>query len=145
MEAALRRVLAGVRSELLRQFMVVSHSSVPRLADLAARHLTRAELKTYKHNLALCLEDARPPIGRIVGPAVETSGNCVSAALKAQHLELPIGHQCAVCNQWFLLPTVEVLVWATMPLLQHRIIPFKVRLCSRNCLFTDTFVNILTK
>ncbi|KAJ1960150.1 hypothetical protein GGI12_003960 [Dipsacomyces acuminosporus] len=128
----------------LRQFSVSVLSSVPRLADFAARKLPRQQLITLKHSLAQCLESARPTLGRIVGPAMETSDNCVSVALKAQHLVLPAGHECAACSQWFLSPSAELLVWATFTLIP-RPVPFKARLCSRSCLYTANLAELLVR
>ncbi|PIA18935.1 hypothetical protein COEREDRAFT_6100 [Coemansia reversa NRRL 1564] len=125
----------------------LSDGGVPRLADLAARQLSRAQLIALKHKLAQCLDNARPALGRIIGLAQEPSDSSnggVLAALKAQHLVLPVGHLCAHCEQWFLTPAVELTVWAPFSILT-RPAPFVVRLCSRSCLYSTTLARILVQ
>ncbi|KAJ2083624.1 hypothetical protein H4R24_000682 [Coemansia sp. RSA 988] len=125
----------------------LSDGGVPRLADLAARQLSRAQLIALKHKLSQCLDNTRPALGRIIGSAFEptdSSSGGVLTALKAQHLILPVGHLCAHCEQWFLTPAVELTVWAPFSILT-RPAPFVVRLCSRSCLYNSTLAGILVQ
>ncbi|KAJ2849219.1 hypothetical protein IWW36_002792 [Coemansia brasiliensis] len=119
-------------------------AGVPRLTDLAARQLSQAQLIALKHRLALCVGGSGPMplLGRIVGPAVEPSDGGVLAALRVQHLALPLGHCCTACGRWFLMPAAEVCVWAPLSILS-RPAPFRLRLCSRNCLYSPALAAIL--
>ncbi|KAJ1719404.1 hypothetical protein LPJ53_005830 [Coemansia erecta] len=118
---------------------------VPRLSDLAARRLARPQLAALKHRLAQCLGPLRPALGRIVGPAVEPEDGGVLQALRAQHLAVPVGHLCAACGQWFLTPAAEVTVWMKAMPLVAREAPFRVRLCSRNCLGSEALASLLKR
>ncbi|KAJ2780850.1 hypothetical protein H4R18_003219 [Coemansia javaensis] len=142
-EAALGRRLA-LRGPA-RPFRLALHrGGLPRLADLAARRLSRAELAALKHRLAQCVGAAPLPLGRIVGLAADpasTTGGAV-AALAAQHLALPAGHLCACCARWFLMPPAELTVWAPLSLLP-RPAPFVVRLCGRACLHAPAVARLL--
>ncbi|KAJ2776473.1 hypothetical protein GGI15_004836 [Coemansia interrupta] len=120
-------------------------AGVPRLSDLAARRLTRPQLAALKHRLAQCLGPLRPALGRIVGPAVEPEDGGVLQALRAQHLAVPVGHLCAACGTWFLVPAVEITVWMTVMPLVARAAPFRVRLCSRNCLGSPALASLLKR
>ncbi|KAJ2678383.1 hypothetical protein GGI25_002368 [Coemansia spiralis] len=144
-EAALRRLLPSAQ-ESLRPFSVATRNSgIPRLVDLAARGVSREQLVALKHRLAQCLGSSQPALGRIVGPAIEpTEESSVLTALRTHHLAVPTGHECAHCSRWFLLPAAEITVWAPFSLLA-RPAPFKARLCSRNCLFSDKLAAILAK
>ncbi|KAJ1870711.1 hypothetical protein H4R99_007113 [Coemansia sp. RSA 1722] len=123
----------------------LEYAGVPRLSDLAARRLTRAQLITLKHRLSQCLESTHLALGRIVGPAIEPGDGGVLNLLRAQHLAVPVGHQCAGCGLWFLAPAAEIVVWAPLPPLLVRAVPLKVRLCSRNCLASDAMLAVLKK
>ncbi|KAJ2722031.1 hypothetical protein GGI07_003565 [Coemansia sp. Benny D115] len=127
--------------------LALTSAGVPRLSDLAARRLSRVELAALKQRLAQCLGilAPSPALGRIVGPALEPEDGSVLAALRAQHLAVPEGHLCAACGQWFLLPAAEVTVWAPMPPLLTRPVPFRIRLCSRNCVDTPVIASVLRK
>ncbi|KAJ2160781.1 hypothetical protein GGF46_001969 [Coemansia sp. RSA 552] len=139
-----RRLQAELPGATLRPFrLTLVDRGLPRLADLAARKLAPEQRIALKQRLAQCLENTRPVLGRIIGPAIEPgSGAGVLSALKAQHLVLPIGHLCAHCAQWFLAPPVELTAWAPLSILA-RPAPFKVRLCGRTCLFSGTVARIL--
>ncbi|KAJ1999648.1 hypothetical protein GGI04_002008 [Coemansia thaxteri] len=148
-ELALRSYLsARCRSSTLshvRPFrMVLTNAGVPRLADFAARCSPRSQLCAHKHLLAQCLELPRPALGRIVGPALEPNDCSVLSALRSQHLHLPTSaHRCANCKQWFLLPPVEIVVWTNLPLVKRQV-PLKVRLCCRNCIYSQKVGDLLT-
>ncbi|KAJ1732441.1 hypothetical protein LPJ61_002045 [Coemansia biformis] len=145
-EAVLRRHLTPRAP--LRPFALTLHNAgLPRLADLAARRLPRARLIALKHRLAQCVGAAPQPLalGRIVGSAVEAAaGTGVVAALAAQHLVLPAGHQCACCGRWFLMPAAELTVWAPLSLLP-RPAPFVARLCCRGCLYSAQAAELLAE
>ncbi|KAJ2715841.1 hypothetical protein H4R19_000975 [Coemansia spiralis] len=145
-EAALRRSLT--LHAPLRPFRLVLHGAgLPRLADLAARRLPRAQLAALKHRLVQCV-GAGPQslvLGRIVGPAVEpAAGPGIVAALAAQHLAVPVGHRCAACDRWFLMPAAELTVWTRLSLLP-RPAPFLVRLCCRSCLHSAHTTELLAE
>ncbi|KAJ1835911.1 hypothetical protein LPJ63_000706 [Coemansia sp. RSA 2711] len=147
---------AAVANDVLAQRLRAAHAGralwpfrvrardggVPRLADLAARRLPRAELAALKQRLAQCVGDAAPPLGRIVGPAVEPADSSVLAALRAQHLALARGPGCAACGRWFLAAPVELTVWAPLAGLA-RAAPFRLRLCSRPCLYASQLAAVL--
>ncbi|KAJ2239627.1 hypothetical protein GGH19_004538 [Coemansia sp. RSA 1807] len=115
------------------------NNGVPRLADLAARKLTRLQLMAVKQRLVQCVNTRAP--GRSIGVAMEPDGSVVSA-LRAQHVGLN-GHLC-VCGRWFLAPPVELTVWAPLSILA-RPAPFRVRLCARSCLHDPALAGILAK
>ncbi|KAJ2662913.1 hypothetical protein IWW48_001621 [Coemansia sp. RSA 1200] len=142
-EAALRRRLP-VKPDLWPFAVDAPTAGVPRLADLAARQLSRDQLIALKHRLSQCLDpSARPALGRVVGPAVEhVAGSSVLSALCTHHLVVSSGHECAHCHRWTLVPVIEVVVWAPLSLLS-RPAPFKAQLCSRTCLYSDKFAEIL--
>ncbi|KAJ2854121.1 hypothetical protein FB639_006429, partial [Coemansia asiatica] len=123
----------------------LENAGVPRLSDLAARRLTRPQLVTLKHRLSQCLETTQLALGRIIGPAVEPGDGGVLQALRVQHLAVPVGHQCAGCGQWFLTSSAEIVVWMPLPPLLVRAVPFKARLCSRNCLASEALLSVLKK
>ncbi|KAJ2765616.1 hypothetical protein IWQ57_004706 [Coemansia nantahalensis] len=132
----------------LRPFSLELHNSgLPRLADLAARCLPRAQLVALKHRLVHCV-DAGPQslaLGRIVGHAVEpAAGSGVVAALAAQHLVLPVGHLCASCDRWFLTPAAVLTVWARLSLLP-RPAPFVARFCCRDCLHSARTAKLIVE
>ncbi|KAJ1667743.1 hypothetical protein IW140_001198 [Coemansia sp. RSA 1813] len=145
-ETVLRRHLLPTKHNLWPFAVDAPDMGVPRLADLAARQLSRDDLIALKYRLAQCLDTtARPALGRIVGPAIEhTAGSGVLSALRAHHLVVPVGHECTHCHRWILVPVVEVILWAPLSLLS-RPAPFKAQLCCRNCLYSDRFAEILTK
>ncbi|KAJ2555907.1 hypothetical protein EV175_002158 [Coemansia sp. RSA 1933] len=145
-EVILRHQYLPVKQELWPFVVSAPDAGVPRLSDLAARQLSREELIDLKYRLSQCLDStARPALGRIVGPAIEhNAGSGVLSALRAHHLVVPDSHECAHCRRWILVPVVEVVVWAPLSLLS-RSVPFKARLCSRNCLYSTGFADILRK
>ncbi|KAJ2756449.1 hypothetical protein GGI19_000859 [Coemansia pectinata] len=143
-DSALRKYLhteCGLRE--LRPFRLsVSSTAIPRLVDFAARSMSRTELAGVKHDLTQCLELTRPPLGRFVGHAIEPTDYRLQSALRSQHLAVPSGHLCAACSQWFLIPPVELIV-CTKIFTLNRLVPLKVRLCGRNCLYSPRVAEIL--
>ncbi|KAJ2639980.1 hypothetical protein GGF44_002621, partial [Coemansia sp. RSA 1694] len=146
-ESALRNYLAKEHglSELRPFRLSISNNAIPKLIDFAARALPRSKLAEVKHSWIQCLESTRPPLGRFVGHAIEpTTTDCsLQSALRSQHLAVPAGHLCATCSQWFLMPPVELTVCTKLFMLT-RPVPLKVRLCSRNCLYSQRIANILS-
>ncbi|KAJ1811785.1 hypothetical protein LPJ75_003974, partial [Coemansia sp. RSA 2598] len=96
-----------LRADTYPHALRLENAGVPRLSDLAARRLTRQQLAALKHRLSQCLGTTQLDLGRIIGPAVEPEDGGVLQALRAQHLAVPVGHQCAGCGQWFLAPAAE--------------------------------------
>ncbi|KAJ2358221.1 hypothetical protein IWW50_002808 [Coemansia erecta] len=142
-ERADARMQRALRRELWPCTVELRSNGVPRLADLAARQLTRAQLLMVKQRLVQCVDGARPALGRVVGAAEEPDGSLVSA-LRAQHVELERGHTCAACGRWFLVPPVVLVVWAPLSILT-RPAPFRVRLCGRDCMYADALTEILAR
>ncbi|KAJ2908512.1 hypothetical protein GGI21_002813 [Coemansia aciculifera] len=145
-ESLLRKHLTEERgvSELRPFRLSVVNGGIPRLTDLAARALPHAKLVEVKHSWAQCLEPARPPLGRFVGHAIEPTDDCnLQSALRLQHLAVPIGHLCAACDQWFLMPPVELIVYMKFSTLT-RMVPLKARLCGRNCIYSQRLADILS-